>query len=58
VGSIRHNELGLRSQGQSNDHSLTHATRKLMRVMVNSLSSGRNAGVLQQANGALTGFFV
>ena len=57
-GLIGHNQLGLSRQGQGNDHPLTHATRELVRVMVNALGGGWNAGVLQQANGTLPRFLI
>ena len=57
-GLVSHNELRLGGQGQCNDHPLAHATRKLMRVVINALCRSGNASVLQQGNGPLTRFLI
>ena len=48
-------QLGLGRQRQRNHHPLAHATRELVRVLVDALLGRRNAGVLQQLHGALAG---
>ena len=57
-GLVGHNQLRLGGQRQGNDHTLSHAARKLMRVMVNALCCCWNACVLQQGNGTLQRFLI
>ena len=50
---VGHNQLRFGSQGQGDHHPLAHAARKLVRVMVDALFGGRNAGVLEQLDRTL-----
>jgi hypothetical protein len=52
-GFVGHDQLGLGRQRQGNHHALAHAARELVRVVVDALLGRRNAGVLQQVDGAL-----
>ena len=45
-------QLGLGRQRERDHHALAHAARELVRVVVDALRGGRDAGVLQQADGA------
>ena len=57
-GLVRHNQFRLCRQRQRNHHTLTHATGKLMRVVLQTLLGRRNAGILQQGNSTGTGLLV
>ena len=51
-GFVGHDQARLGSEGQRNHHALSHAARKLVRVVVESLARGGNAGFLQQGHSA------
>ncbi len=50
---VGHDQLGLGRQRQRDHHALAHAARELVRVVVDALLGGGNAGVLQQLDGTL-----
>ena len=54
-GLVGHDQLGLSRQRQRNHHTLAHAARELVRVVLKPLGCGGNAGVLQQGNCTFAG---
>jgi hypothetical protein len=55
VGSSATISLRLGRQRQGDHHALAHAAGELVRIVVDALGRRRDAGVLQQADGAVTG---